>query len=89
MQDVGVLFCFLSTKVDSQEIDLVLQRPGRPLALVEIKSTTQVREDHTTALRALLPDFPDAEAFLLSRDPNPQRLGPILALPWQNGFLAL
>ena len=62
---------------------------GRPLALVKIKSTDQVRDDHATALRAFLPDFPDAEAFLWSRDPHPQRLGPILALPWQEGLLAL
>lgn len=81
-------FSYLLTKA-GREIDLVLQRPGRPLALVEIKSTDQVREDHAAALRALLPDFPDAEAFLLSRDPRPQLMGPILALPWQEGILAL
>lgn len=40
-------------------------------------------------LRAFLPDFPGAEAFLWSRDPHPQRLGPILALPWQEGLLAV
>lgn len=81
-------FSYLLTKA-GREIDLVLQRPGRPLALVEIKSTEQIRDDHATALAALLPDFPDAEAFLLSRDPRPQRMGPILALPWQEGILAL
>ena len=81
-------FSYLRTKA-GREVDLVLQRPGRPLALVEIKSTGQVREDHATALTALLPDFPGAEAFLLSRDPRPQRLGPILALPWQEGIQAV
>ena len=81
-------FSYLRTKA-GREVDLVLQRPGRPLALVEIKSTGQVREEHATALTALLPDFPGAEAFLLSRDPRPQRLGPILALPWQEGIQAV
>lgn len=81
-------FSYLMTKA-GLEIDLVIQRPGRPLALVEIKSTPHVREDHATALRALLPAFPGAEAFLLSRDPHPQRLGPIQALPWRQGVLAL
>lgn len=81
-------FSYLRTKA-GREVDLVLQRPGRPLALVEIKSTDQIREDHAAALRALLPGFPEAEAFLLSRDPRPQRLGPILALPWWEGILAL
>ena len=72
-----------------REIDLVLQRPGRPLALVGNKITDQIRQDHANALSAFLPDFPEAEAFLLSRDPRPQRMGPILALPWQEGILAL
>ncbi len=81
-------FSYLRTKA-GREVDLVLQRPGRPLALVEIKSTGQIREDHVAALTALLPDFPGAEAFLLSRDPRRQRLGPILALPWQEGILAM
>jgi len=79
---------YLRTKA-GREVDLVLQRPGRPLALVEIKSTDRVRDDHATALQALLPDFPSAEAFLLSRDPRPQRLGPVLALPWWEGIQAL
>lgn len=81
-------FSYLRTKA-GREVDLVLQRPGRPIALVEIKSTTQVREDHAAPLRALLPEFPGAEAYLFSRDPNPQRMGPVLALPWQEGILAL
>lgn len=81
-------FSYLRTKA-GLEIDLVLQRPGRPLALVEIKSTAEVRRDHAAALLSLLPDFPGADAFLLSQDPRPQRLGPVLALPWREGILAL
>ena len=79
---------YLLTKA-GREVDLVIQRPGRPLALVEIKSTDRIREDHATALRAFLPDFPEAEAFLLSRDPRPQRMGPVLALPWYEGVMTL
>lgn len=41
-----------------------------------------------TGKSTLPTDLPDAEAFL-SRDPHPQRLGPILALPWWEGVLAL
>lgn len=79
---------YLRTKA-GREVDLVILRPGRPLALVEIKSTDQVREDHAVALKAFLFDFPGADAFLLSRDPRPQRLGPVLALPWQDGLLEI
>lgn len=67
------------------EIDLVLQRPGQPLALIEIKSTTRVTEEDTRALNLFLDDFPDAEFYLLSRDPIQQKFGRISALPWNIG----
>ena len=59
------------------------------LALVEIKSTDHVREEHCTALRAFQGDFPDADCYLLSRDPTPQRFGRIQALPWEAGLAAI
>lgn len=71
------------------EVDLVVKRPGRPLALVEIKSTREVREEHAAGLRAFLADFPDADFFLLSQDPRPRMMGRIQALPWDQGILAL
>jgi predicted AAA+ superfamily ATPase len=65
------------------EIDLVIERPGRPAALVEIKSTELVREDHLRGLENFASDFPDADLYLLSRDPIPKSFGRINALPWQ------
>jgi len=79
-------FSYLLTK-GGLEVDLVLARPGRPEALVEIKSTDQVRPEHAATLLALQGDFPDAELFLLSRDPVPQRIGRVRALPWEQGVL--
>ncbi len=35
------------------EVDLVLERPGRPLLFIEVKSTTLVREDHAARLNAI------------------------------------
>jgi len=32
---------------------------------------------------------PDCEPFLLSRDPTPQMIGPVRAMPWQEGLQAL
>ncbi|MEI8025123.1 MAG: DUF4143 domain-containing protein [Pseudomonadota bacterium] len=65
------------------EIDLVIERPGRPLALVEIKSTELVREDHLRGLENFASDFPDADLYLLSRDTKAKIFGRINALPWQ------
>ncbi len=67
------------------EIDLVLQRPGKPLALIEIKSTTRATEEDTRSLKLFLEDFPEAEFYLLSRDPAQQKFGRISALPWDFG----
>jgi uncharacterized protein len=78
-------FSYLRTK-SGLEIDLVIRRPGRPLALVEIKSTDRIREDHTLGLKSFLGDFPEADCYLLSRDPHPQRFGRIQALPWELGL---
>lgn len=64
----------------------LLLGPGRPLALVEIKSAAQVRENHARGLASFLADFPEADCFLLSRDPNPQRFVRIQALPWEEGL---
>lgn len=81
-------FSYLRT-ASGVEIDLVIKRPGRPLALVEIKSTCEVREDHAAGLRGFLADFPEADFYLLSQDPRPQRLGRIQALPWELGVATL
>jgi predicted AAA+ superfamily ATPase len=87
-EDLDWRFSYLLTKAGA-EIDLVVTRPGRPLALVEIKSTREIREEHAAGMRRFLDDFPDAEFFLLSQDPRPQRLGRIQALPWEQGILAI
>jgi predicted AAA+ superfamily ATPase len=68
------------------EIDLVIERPGRALALVEIKSTEAVREDHCSGLKHFQKDFPDAEFFCVSRDQREKRFGAIKAIPWQRAL---
>ncbi len=81
-------FSYLRTK-DGAEIDLVVERPGRPTALVEIKSTEHVDERDTRMLEHFLPDIPDAEAFCFCRDPRPKRIGRTHVLPWQDGLRAI
>lgn len=68
------------------EIDLVIERPGRPLALVEIKSTDAVREDHCAGLKHFQIDFPEADFFCVTRDPREKRFGKIKAIPWQRAL---
>jgi len=81
-------FSYLRTK-DDAEIDLIVDRPGRPPALVEIKSTDRVEPRHVRDLSRFLPDFPGADAYCFSRDPLRKRIDGVLALPWQEGLTEL
>jgi predicted AAA+ superfamily ATPase len=81
-------FNYLLTKTDV-EIDLIVTRPGKPMALVEIKSTTQVKDDHLASLNHFAKDFPKADLFLWSQDPHPQRFGRVNAVPWQKGIASI
>lgn len=81
-------FFYLKTK-DDAEIDLIVERPGMPVCLVEIKSSTQVDERDTRTLEHFLKDFKKAECFLLSQDIRPQKIGSVTCLPWQEGFKVL
>ncbi len=76
---------YLQTKADV-EVDLVITRPGKPLALVEIKSTSKIKGEHIASLQHFAKDFPQAELYLWSQDPTRQKIGRIETLPWQEGI---
>ena len=79
---------YLRTK-DDAEIDLIIERPGMPIALIEIKSTSRLTPDHVSGLKRFLPDFKKREAFCLSQDPVPRKIDGIHCLPWMQGFQEL
>lgn len=79
---------YLLTK-DGAEIDLIVDRPGEPTALVEIKSKDKVDDRDTRALEHFSGDFKKANLFLLSRDLRAKRIGKCQCLPWQHGIKEL
>jgi predicted AAA+ superfamily ATPase len=79
---------YLRTK-DGVEIDLVIERPGLRRALVEIKSTERVTEEEIRSLTRLGKDVENSEAFCLSRDPTPKKIGAVSCLPWQQGLIEI
>jgi predicted AAA+ superfamily ATPase len=81
-------FSYLRTK-DDAEIDLIVERPGMPLALVEIKSKDRVDERDCTTLRRFSKDFARAQPFLLSNDPIAKKIGSVVCLHWQEGIAEL
>lgn len=78
-------FSYLRTK-DGAEIDLIIERPGSNVALVEIKSTDRIDERDIREVSRFLSVFPGAEAFCLSRDKVRKRIGDVLAVHWMEGL---
>lgn len=69
------------------EIDLVIERPGKPLLLVEIKSKIKVSEEDAFALETIGKDLDlNSERYLLSRDPLKHRYGKTSAMLWTAGL---
>jgi predicted AAA+ superfamily ATPase len=81
-------FSYLRTK-DDAEIDLVIDRPGQPAALLEIKSAEHVNERDVASLGRFAADLQPCEAYCLSRDPHEKRLGLVSCLPWIEGLRRL
>ncbi|MBI5299264.1 MAG: ATP-binding protein [Deltaproteobacteria bacterium] len=78
-------FYYLLTK-DGAEIDLIVERPGLPDILIEIKSSNRVDERDTQTVEKFLRDFNRAEAYCFSNDPTSKKIGSVLALHWQKGL---
>lgn len=76
-------FSYFQT-TDGGEIDLVIDRPGKTRLLVEIKSSDHVTERDVAALNRFQKVIPNSEAFCLSLDPTPKKIGTTLCLPWQH-----
>ncbi|MEI8346625.1 MAG: AAA family ATPase [Pseudomonadota bacterium] len=81
-------FGYLKTK-DGAEIDLIIERPGMPLALIEIKSSTRVDTCELNNLNKFAKDFKNAKAFCLCREKYPQKFDSVEILPWQEGIMTV
>jgi predicted AAA+ superfamily ATPase len=78
-------FTYLETK-DGAEIDLVVERPGKHILFIEIKSSTMVEDRHLSTLKTLFRDFGDCETICLSRDPFVKQIDRITVYPWEVGI---
>ncbi len=79
-------FSYLRTK-DNAEIDLIVHKPGRPITLIEIKSSEHVDERDVHTLENFREDFgPKTKTYVLSLDPTAKKIGSTRALFWQEGI---
>ncbi len=68
------------------EIDLVIERPGLPIALLEIKSSRRVDEKDVRNLIRFAGDFAEPLALCVSRDRERMRMGGVLCAHWREAF---
>ena len=81
-------FSYLMTK-SGAEIDLIVERPGKPILAIEIKSSDNVSREMLSSFSVLVKDLGIERGYCLSRDPYPRLLGNIEILPWREGLLKL
>ena len=88
-KNLGVQLSYLQSS-DGLEIDLVMEKAGRVIRLIEIKSAETVFDDSLVSLRAVAKDFPEAKRILICREARPRRTADgIEILPWQVGIDAV
>lgn len=78
-------YTYLKTK-DDTEVDLVVERPGKKILFVEIKSSTHITHESISSFIHLTKDFGDCEAICLSDDPFEKVIEHVRVLPWKTGL---
>jgi predicted AAA+ superfamily ATPase len=78
-------FSYLKTKTDL-EIDLIVERPGQPPLLVELKSAEAVSDQDAGVLNHFADDFPAAELRVWSNDERRKQFGRVRAVHWRDGI---
>lgn len=79
-------FSYLHTK-DDAEIDLIVERPGKPLLCIEIKSSEKVEEHDLRSLIYLSKDLSNSEAVCFCNEPIKRKIGNIMIFPWREGLI--
>jgi predicted AAA+ superfamily ATPase len=78
-------YSYLLTK-DGVEIDLIVDRPGRPTVLVEIKSKNQVDSHDGRHLKHFETDFKDPLRIIISNDETEKNFDGIKSQHWRKGI---
>lgn len=68
------------------EIDLVIERPGKPLLFVEFKSTDSVKGSDIRPLATLVADVKGSQGIVVSREPRARKVANVLVCPWADAL---
>lgn len=81
-------FSYLRTK-DDVEIDIVVERPGEPLALIEIKSKTHHDVEDARHLKKISATLDNCICYVLNCAKEPTEIDGIHFKPWQEGLVEI
>ncbi len=79
-------FSYLKTK-DNLEIDLIIERPGKATALIEIKSSDKINSDDGRSIRQISSEFKKCDLYVLSNIKKGAIIDGVHFLNWQQGIL--
>lgn len=82
-------FKFSYFATNDLEIDLIVDRPGLSPWVIEIKSSSSVKNKDLTAVRSIANDVPKAQAVCLCRETHQRTINGVHVFPWQEGIAAL
>jgi predicted AAA+ superfamily ATPase len=71
---------------ENTEIDLIVERAGQPTLLIEIKSSTDIREEHIASLSRLSRDIKGSRSICLYRGASSKIISGVEILPWKEGI---
>lgn len=78
-------FSYIRTK-DDVEVDLVVERPGKKVLCIEIKSAETIQEHKLSAFMNLAKDIKNSEAICICQEPHAKKIADIMVLPWMDAL---
>lgn len=75
-------FSYLRTQ-DDVEIDLIVERPGKPLLCIEIKSSEEISRHDISSFISITKDMGNVEAICICNDEYVKKINHVLVMPWK------
>lgn len=65
------------------EIDLIVERPGKPLLCIEIKSSSELSKTDISSFISITKDMENMEAVCICNDEYAKKIEHVALLPWK------
>ena len=73
--------------VQDVEVDLVVERPGKKLLCIEIKSFDAIKDTDISSFGKITKNIEECEAIVLSQDRFAKQFDHVTCYPWKQGLV--